>query len=427
MSVLRLLYGFVAMLLIGVPGAARADALALVIGNDSYDNVSRLKMARADARGYAAMFEARGFRVVRLEDADGAEMRLALARFYESIAPGDTVAFVYAGHGWSNGTNNYLLPTDIGASDSQAVITAQSFDLRNGVNGIIDEIHRRGPGLTLAVIDACRDNPFRGDDGTRAVGMARGLARVSAPSGTFIAFSAGEGQTALDRLSDGESETYSVFTRHFLRELAKSQDLQSAFKATQLAVNRDAQSVGHRQRPAYYDEVIGEVCLPPGCEVPVPQPGVKTTPSDGARAAGANAAQEWQDFKTSNSITALTLFADRHAGSPYAALARERIKALSAAPAPPPKTVPQQSFARPAWCGRAATATELAICSNPLLAGYDIQLQRLYDDRKLQLDRSGRRRLAAKQKRWLVERDRCGGDAACLTAQYRDRLARINQ
>jgi hypothetical protein len=208
--------------------------------------------------------------------------------------------------------------------------------------------------------------------------------------------------------------------------------VQSAFKATQLAVNRDAMSIGHRQRPAYYDEVIGEVCLPPGCKaapvaVDVPSSAEPVTSPETSRATGPDAAQEWQDFKTSNSITALTLFADRHVGSPYAALARERIKALSAAPAPGPKTVPLQTFARPAWCGRAATATELAICTDQGLSGYDLRLQQLYDHRKLQLSGVKRKRFEARQKRWLQQRDACGGNVDCLTAEYQALLARIDQ
>ncbi|MCU0907567.1 MAG: hypothetical protein MUF73_09000, partial [Rhodobacteraceae bacterium] len=58
---------------------------------------------------------------------------------------------------------------------------------------------------------------------------------------------------------------FSVFTRHFLAELAKPQDLQAAFKATQAEVNRLAATVGHPQRPAYYDEVVGLACLSGSC------------------------------------------------------------------------------------------------------------------------------------------------------------------
>ena len=422
-----IVFGGLMMLAGLLPSALGAEAVALVIGNDDYAHVAKLKMARQDSRGYVALFEARGFRTFHLEDADGAAMRLALARFYDSISPGDTVAFVYAGHGWSNGTNNYLLPTDVADSGSQSVIEAQSFDLRNGVNGIVDEIARRGAGFTLAVIDACRDNPFRSENGTRALGVTRGLARVSAPQGMFIAFSAGEGQTALDRLGN-EGEQYSVFTRHFLRELARPQDVQSAFKATQLAVNRDAQSVGHSQRPAYYDEVIGQVCLPPGCAAGVQVAALPASPPGSPAPARAvpDAAQEWADFRNSNSIAALELFAARHDGSPYAALARERIRVIQASNAPARPQVIPQGFARPDWCPNAETRTELAICTDRALSGFDILLNRVYKTRLLELGGAERRELEARQKRWLASRDLCGGNVDCLKRQYQAQLQLIS-
>jgi hypothetical protein len=253
------------LMLAPIPALA-AKSLALIIGNDSYVEVPALQKARADAQGYAAHFQALGYEVTLVLDAGGRAMDEALASFYDRIAPGDTVVFVFSGHGWSDGRQNFLLPVDIRAQGSETLLARESVALRNGVNGVVDEIALRGPGLTVAIIDACRNNPFQPPPGTRSVGLARGLAPEAAPTGTFLAFSAGAGQTALDRLGDDDGVPYSVFTRHFLAELAKPQDLQSAFKATQAEVNRLAATVGHPQRPAYYDEVVGLACLSGSCE-----------------------------------------------------------------------------------------------------------------------------------------------------------------
>jgi hypothetical protein len=275
---------------------AGAKSLALILGNDGYLEIPPLQKARADAAGYAELFGQMGFEVILETDVDARAMTYALAGFLDRIEPGDTVAFIYSGHGWSDGRQNFLVPVDIRAQGSETLLARESFPLRNGANGIIDEIAARGPRLTLAIIDACRNNPFVTDTGTRALGLSRGLVQVAAPSGTFIAFSAGEGQTALDRLSDNDADANSVFTRSFLRELRKPQDLQSAFKATQLEVNDIALTVGHPQRPAYYDEVIGSACLSGRCDpLPVAAPAPGADPVGQARA-------EWEDFRNSVSV-----------------------------------------------------------------------------------------------------------------------------
>jgi hypothetical protein len=253
-------------------GGALAKSLALVIGNDGYLNLEPLAKARSDAQGYAVFLSARGFDVHQHLDVSTREMAEALAGFYDRIEPGDTVVVVYAGHGWSDGRENYLVPVDARASGSQSLLALESVPLRNGVNGILDQIAARSPGLTVAVIDACRNNPFTPLAGTRSIGLARGLTPVAVATGTFVAFSAGEGQTALDRLSDTDMAPYSVFTRVFLEEMARPQDLQTAFKATQARVNQVAATVGHSQRPAYYDEVVGLACLSGSCVRGTEQP-----------------------------------------------------------------------------------------------------------------------------------------------------------
>ncbi|WP_052272467.1 caspase family protein [Leisingera sp. ANG-M7] len=418
-----------ALLFCLIPFLAQAAPYALIIGNDSYQQVSSLQRARSDARGYAQALKARGFAVTQLEDLDGHSMRLAIARFLDRIGTGDTVVFVYAGHGWSDGATNFLLPIDVSATGSETLIAAESFALRNGVNGIIDQIHQRGPHLTLAVIDACRNNPFKDSSGARSAGLARGLVRMNAPSGTFIAFSAGEGQTALDRLSDSDPAPYSVFTRHFLSAMAQPQSLQQAFKQTQLAVNRDARSVGHAQRPAYYDEVIGEACLPPGCQaIATPEPAQK--PADVATPARSapSAAQEWQDFKASKSVQALSLFAQRHAGTPYAALAEERIADLSA-PVPVPAQRPQSlpRAGQPEWCPWAKSASEQAICAESQLWVLDAELNRAFEARLAGLSVTAQRRAKAEQAAWLPVRDRCGRHTACLAAAYSQQIGYLRR
>lgn len=118
---------------------AAAKTLALIIGNDAYEDVRPLERAGADAQGYASFFQARGVEVHLHRDLNGRAMRRAVAGFLDKVAPGDNVIFIYAGHGWSDGTENFLAPTDIPRRGSEALIRAESFPLQNGVNGIVDQ------------------------------------------------------------------------------------------------------------------------------------------------------------------------------------------------------------------------------------------------------------------------------------------------
>lgn len=341
-----LVLAVVVALAAGALPAVASRTLALIIGNDTYAQLPPLAKARSDAQGYAVFLGARGFEVHLHNDLSARAMGEALADFYDRIQPGDTVVFVYSGHGWSDGRENFLVPVDSRASGSQTLLAVESVPLRNGVNGILDQIAARAPGLTIAVIDACRNNPFTPAQGLRSVGLARGLSPVSAATGTFVAFSAGAGQTALDNLGADDRAPYSVFTRVFLEELARPQDLQAAFKATQARVNQIAGQVGHQQRPAYYDEVIGSACLTGVC---APDPGpqslvVAALPGTAAADPMQVARDEWGDFQASGSVAALEAFAARHAGTPYELLARERI-ALLGAPAPGIAAAPAQDVA----------------------------------------------------------------------------------
>jgi Bacterial SH3 domain len=71
-------------------------------------------------------------------------------------------------------------------------------------------------------------------------------------------YSADLGQTALDHLGANDRDPNSVFTRVLLPKLSKP-DMD--FTALAIDVREDvaklAGSVGHEQRPAYYDETIG--------------------------------------------------------------------------------------------------------------------------------------------------------------------------
>ena len=192
-------------------------------------------------------------------------MQSAVAQFVERVQRGDTVAFVYSGHGWSDGKTNYVVGVDAPSSASEELLTRVSLPLRNGLNGVLDDFERKDAGLKVVIIDACRDNPFRPPPGHRGYGLARGL-KPQSVEGSFVIYSAGEGHTVLDRLSDADADSNSVFTRTLLPLLRADLPLIDAVKASQERTHALAAAADHAQMPAYYDEVLGRACLSAVCK-----------------------------------------------------------------------------------------------------------------------------------------------------------------
>jgi len=162
------------------------------------------------------------------------------------------VAFFYAGHGVQLGNNNFLVPVDV-TGDSEDQMRDEAIALQR----IMDDISDKRPKLTLAVVDACRDNPFKSHG--RALGSARGLAPTTAATGQMIIFSAGSGQQALDRLGPNDKDKNGVFTRVFVKEMQKSDvSVDQVVRNVRREVVNLSKSVGHEQVPAIYDQMVGD-------------------------------------------------------------------------------------------------------------------------------------------------------------------------
>ena len=259
-------------LIIAISFAATAHAgkrVALLIGNNAYQNIPRLQTAVNDARAVGAALRGLGFSVILAENQSRRAMSEALLAFDKAIEPGDIALFFFAGHGFEIRGQNYLLPTDIPEvrEGQEELIRDSAFP----ADRIIDRLQGRGARTAVLVLDACRNNPFERPGG-RGLKGSGGLAVMTPAEGVFIMFSAGAKQTALDRLSSTERASNSVFTRNLVRRLAEPDlTLVQIAKRLQIEVRQLAASVGLEQTPAYYDQVVGEIVL---------NPSGRTTPAD---------------------------------------------------------------------------------------------------------------------------------------------------
>lgn len=240
----------------GLP--AQAARLALVIGNDGYTQIERLKNARNDARLMARALTEAGFEIVGGVRSDLSRKALwnAIDQFRDRIRAGDEVVFYFAGHG-IDADGALLLPVDI-ENGSKEEITREAVPLRELPGKF------KNARFSLLVIDACRDNPFpKNTDGTRAFGDGtRGLGRppqADMPEGSVVLLAASAGQKALDHVP-GESVANGLFTHEFVRAIrTPGQDVFTAIRQTRNNVYAKAKTKGHDQRPALSEEnTIGE-------------------------------------------------------------------------------------------------------------------------------------------------------------------------
>lgn len=181
--------------------AAAEPRLALVIGNSKYGaEIGKLPNPANDADLMAATLGKLGFKVTKLVDADQKQMKRAIADFGSALikaGPDAAALFFYAGHGVQIDGENYLIPiAAVIEKEADAVLEAVP------ANWILKQMEFAGNRINIIILDACRNNPLA--RGMR--GSTRGLARMDAPKGSFIAYSTAPGETAAD--GDAKNSPY---------------------------------------------------------------------------------------------------------------------------------------------------------------------------------------------------------------------------
>ena len=165
---------------------------ALVIGNGNYQIARKLTNPVNDATDMAAALKELGFDVISGTDLTLKQMREKVREFGDKLkANGGVGLFYYAGHGIQVNGTNYLIPveTDIPREDE---IESLAYSLDN----LFGKLSTANNGFNIVILDACRNNPFA-QSWNRGLDTG-GLAQVSAPTGTFIAYATDVNKSASD-------------------------------------------------------------------------------------------------------------------------------------------------------------------------------------------------------------------------------------
>lgn len=297
--------------------ATNEKRVALVIGNSAYENVSKLANPKNDAADMSVALTDIGFDVTKIEDASFADMRQALRKFSKKARNARIALVYFAGHGMEVDRQNYLIPTDaVLASDQDIEYEAISIDLLNrSVSG--------ASGLSMILLDACRNNPFankmKTDKSTRSIG--RGLAPVEPNIGSLISYAAREGTTA----DDGEGRN-SPYTKALLNHIKEpGVDVRRIFDKVRDSVMEETGGV---QQPFVYSSLPGrDVLLTPKLDA------APNTANASVPTATNNAALEleyWNSVKDSGSIELLNSYIAQYPKGSFAVIAKFRIKNLEA-------------------------------------------------------------------------------------------------
>ena len=264
---------FFVLLTIGLAAPGTAEVKALVIATDYVRAKPSMRLANPvyDSRLIRAALEKGGVKDITVAiEADAPAWQRALDLFASKLRPDDIAVVYYAGHGFQIAGQNFLL-----TADGETMISLDQF---------MQVLTTKAKG-TVMIVDACRENPLLtqpdpmtllglSPDGSRSVKTvrvsdmdmaSRGLAQLGDLRGlsAIVLFSTEPGNVA----EDGIAGTGSPFAKIAAKELARRQNLDSAFRRIAVGVNRATEG---EQSPWRQGDLPFEVFLAGMSNFPVP-------------------------------------------------------------------------------------------------------------------------------------------------------------
>jgi hypothetical protein len=291
--------------------AGAAERVALLIGNNTY-STTPLRNAVNDAKDLGDALKELGFHVIVKENASRREMIEAIREFDKALEGASAALFFYAGHAMQFKDRNYLIPIDA-AMGSEEDVTFFSVEVAQ----IFDRMDRARTRFNFIILDACRDNPFAASFKVSSAG----LAQMSSPSGTLIAYATSPGSVAADGFGRN-----GIYTKHILQNI-KVPDLpvEIMFKRVREAVERETRKL---QTPWDSSSLKGDFAFNTTGRA-------AASAGAGAGAAGPSAdttlgieREFWASVRDSNRPEDIQAYLDKYPQGNFAALARNRLDAL---------------------------------------------------------------------------------------------------
>ncbi|NXS66329.1 MALT1 protein, partial [Pandion haliaetus] len=138
------------------PIPAATDKVALLIGNMHYLHHKQLKAPMVDVHTLSALLRQLDFKVVSLLDLCKAEMQMAVNEFLLLLDKGVYAGLLYyAGHGYENFGNSFMVPIDAPSSYTSAHCLC--------VQRVLRSMQQRRTGLNIFLLDMCRKRNLNDD------------------------------------------------------------------------------------------------------------------------------------------------------------------------------------------------------------------------------------------------------------------------
>uniref|UniRef100_A0A4W6EFQ2 MALT1 paracaspase n=1 Tax=Lates calcarifer TaxID=8187 RepID=A0A4W6EFQ2_LATCA len=131
------------------------DKVALLIGNLSYQNHPQLKAPMVDVYDLTNLLRQLNFKVVSLLDLTESEMRNAVDEFLLLLHKGVYGLLYYAGHGYENYGNSFMVPVDAPNPYRSANCLC--------VQSILKLMQEKETGLNVFLLDMCRKRNIHDD------------------------------------------------------------------------------------------------------------------------------------------------------------------------------------------------------------------------------------------------------------------------
>uniref|UniRef100_A0A8C8RR73 Uncharacterized protein n=1 Tax=Pelusios castaneus TaxID=367368 RepID=A0A8C8RR73_9SAUR len=131
------------------------DKVALLIGNMNYLHHKHLKAPMVDVYELTNLLRQLDFKVVSLLDLSKDEMQMAVNEFLLLLDKGVYGLLYYAGHGYENFGNSFMVPIDApGSYTSEHCLC---------VHSVLQSMQQRQTGLNIFLLDMCRKRNLNDD------------------------------------------------------------------------------------------------------------------------------------------------------------------------------------------------------------------------------------------------------------------------